>query len=262
MPGNQLVQSLSRGLEILQFLAHAEGAASLGDVANALGVKKPTAHNLLRTLASQGFVEQSGRGYGLGWAISELAMVERNGDLLHRAAGEIRELYGGFPQGTLIFSEVLRDRTVVSLRMSPDQRGILQRPAGLSFGLYVSVSGLVAQAFATPDHLDQMRLRESFWEHGARVWGSLEHLGSFLEDVREKGYGEFPFDGESALRLGFPVRRGDWEPVGVLGMHLTWTRGSQASRRDAPEIIRALGEAAGRLSVLETKSRGERNAER
>ena len=54
MPDN--VQSVERAAAILRLLA--AGARSLGEISEALELKKPTAHGLLRTLRDVGFVDQ------------------------------------------------------------------------------------------------------------------------------------------------------------------------------------------------------------
>ena len=61
MANSDLVQSLLRGLDIVELLAaHPEGMR-LNDLADATGLKKPTAHNLLRTLCARDFVAQDDR---------------------------------------------------------------------------------------------------------------------------------------------------------------------------------------------------------
>ena len=54
------VQSLTRGLSILEALAKAEGGLSLTDVAQRVGLAPSTAHRLLSTLERMGYVFQAG----------------------------------------------------------------------------------------------------------------------------------------------------------------------------------------------------------
>lgn len=56
MPGN--VQSVERAAAILRLLADEDEPLALAQIAAALGLAKPTAHGILRTLADVGFVEQ------------------------------------------------------------------------------------------------------------------------------------------------------------------------------------------------------------
>jgi len=54
----RVLQSLSRGLQALDFLRQNGGAARLTDVAQALGVEKPNASHVLKTLVASGYAAQ------------------------------------------------------------------------------------------------------------------------------------------------------------------------------------------------------------
>lgn len=72
VPGT--VQSLRRGLQVLNAIADA-GALPLTDIARGLGVPLSTAHHLVKTLETQGYVSQrkSGGEYRLGNRVFRLA---------------------------------------------------------------------------------------------------------------------------------------------------------------------------------------------
>ncbi|QLY30602.1 IclR family transcriptional regulator [Nocardia huaxiensis] len=72
MPGP--IQSIERAAAMLRLLARGSGRMAVGEIAAALGLAKPTAHGILRTLQGVGFVDQdpvSGK-YMLGPAMGEL----------------------------------------------------------------------------------------------------------------------------------------------------------------------------------------------
>ncbi|MFF0611003.1 IclR family transcriptional regulator [Nocardia tengchongensis] len=56
MPGP--IQSIERAAAILRLLARGSGRMAVGEIAAALGLAKPTAHGILRTLQGVGFVDQ------------------------------------------------------------------------------------------------------------------------------------------------------------------------------------------------------------
>ena len=93
MANSDLVQSLLRGLDLVKLLAaHPEGA-HLNDLAEATGLKKPTVHNLLRTLCARGFAARDDAGrYVVGPALTAAADGLVGGDTLAftlaRAPGE------------------------------------------------------------------------------------------------------------------------------------------------------------------------------
>ncbi|MFF0636110.1 IclR family transcriptional regulator [Nocardia sp. NPDC004151] len=56
MPGP--IQSIERAAAMLRLLARGSGRMAVGEIAAALGLAKPTAHGILRTLQGVGFVDQ------------------------------------------------------------------------------------------------------------------------------------------------------------------------------------------------------------
>jgi DNA-binding IclR family transcriptional regulator len=54
----RLLQSLTRGLQALDFLKQSGGSARLTDIARALGVEKPNASHVLKTLVAAGYAAQ------------------------------------------------------------------------------------------------------------------------------------------------------------------------------------------------------------
>ena len=69
-----MIQSLRRGLEILEFIAGDGGQATVKDTARHLGVDASTASRLMSTLEGQGFLQQDPKtqAYWLGTRILEL----------------------------------------------------------------------------------------------------------------------------------------------------------------------------------------------
>ena len=67
------VQSLTRGLRLLELIAEAHGSVALTDLAQQAGLPNSTTHRLLTTMQQQGFVRQVG-DLGL-WTIGSHAFV-------------------------------------------------------------------------------------------------------------------------------------------------------------------------------------------
>ncbi len=67
------VQSLTRGLKLLELIAEAHGSVALTDLAQQAGLPNSTTHRLLSTMQQQGFVQQVG-DLGL-WTIASHAFV-------------------------------------------------------------------------------------------------------------------------------------------------------------------------------------------
>lgn len=119
MPGS--IQSLERAAAILRLLAGGERRLGLSDVASSLGLAKGTAHGLLRTLRSEGLVEQdaaSGK-YQLGAELLRLGTGYLDGhqlraralrwtDDLARATGEAAYVAVPHRDGVLVVHHVPR----------------------------------------------------------------------------------------------------------------------------------------------------------
>lgn len=220
MPGNDLVQSVVRGLDILTHVGqHADGV-SLNDLAAAVDLKTPTVHKLLRSLASRGFVEKTERPvrYRLGPAVLEIANSYWAGEKMARAEAACRELAGRFPQGTITLCRSVGGEVMCLLRLSPERPSVLQRPVGRAMAPYTSASALLFQAFWTEESRSAFRARHPLWEEGGHVWESETALDTHLAGIRECGLSEAPKGLPKASALAAPVfdrRKSLWASLGI-----------------------------------------------
>lgn len=219
MTGLHLVQSLVRGLEILQLIAGGEdGGMRLNEIADRSGLKRPTAHNLISTLVAKGFVENVGGGrYRAGSSIMQLAQMQCDSALTNRAGEAVRKLASLQPRPILNYSELVGPEIIIRFRMSPDRYGVLQRPLRLSGSLYGSATGLAWQAFGDMEVRLRLRERFPFFEYGENLWGNLQALEDFLEDSRCKGCVVTPFEEQTLMLMAAPVVDEQGELRSVLG---------------------------------------------
>lgn len=76
------VQSLTRGLKLLEWIAESHGSVALTELAQQAGLPNSTTHRLLTTMQQLGFVRQVGE---LGhWAVGAHAFIVGNGFLQSR----------------------------------------------------------------------------------------------------------------------------------------------------------------------------------
>jgi DNA-binding IclR family transcriptional regulator len=89
-----MINSVLKAIEILELFSRAQPVLTLREISERLDIPKSTAHNLLKTLASRGYIEKSENGvYALGTSIIPLTQnVRINVDLRDRAAPLLREL--------------------------------------------------------------------------------------------------------------------------------------------------------------------------
>lgn len=229
MPHSDLVQSLLRAVDVIELVAQSERGLSLGEVCNALGLKQPTAHNLIRTLIARDFVEktQSPVRYRLGAAVARLAEERQNHTVVRQASAMMTDLFERFrgllparldPQeeATLSFSQYVGGEVVMLLRLRMQRPGVLERPKH-TMSAYQSAAPLTFQAFWSPEELEDYRRRHPFLDQGAPIWKQQEKLDGFLARVREVGYCQPPITPPGQFRVAAPVFGEGHRLVGVLG---------------------------------------------
>lgn len=183
------LQSLARGLSILQMVAKTEGGMQLKDIASALGIAPSTAHSLVKTLSARGFLEQKGSSkYQLGSMLQKTA--EQHASRLFRGAAVkiMQKIHAQVPSAILVLGEPIGYELRTTLRISPDQPGEIQEQTNQPLHIYATASGLAYLAFCAEEERLILRQIFPFWEHGSKMWKSPEELDTFLKDVRRKKY--------------------------------------------------------------------------
>lgn len=188
MPYSELVQSLLRGLDILKHISSHPDGMRLNELTAVTGLKKPTLHNLLRTLAARGFVFKDNMNrFNIGPALYEIAGTGTLARRQMKAQSIFTSLAEELPGCTITLSSLSVDTVRCLLRISPDAPGELQRPVERCFTPYVMVSSIVLQA-AYPEEAVQLEERYPFDEYGVGMWGSQENFSAAKQKVLQDGF--------------------------------------------------------------------------
>ena len=281
MPNGRLVQSLSRGLAILDLVARSENGMALRDIREAMGLKASTAHNLLRTMVAAGYLEKvtGPIRYRLGGAVLDLVHEHGDNALMKRASAVLPELYGQLrdilnldpsvlgpheqlnnssPQSTdwtITLGRVVGAECTMVLRVSPERPTILERPSKVLHP-YGSAVTLAFQAYWSQPERDAYRQRHPFWRLGEPRWGTEDNLDDFLAEVRHNGYSMPDIHGPEILRVAVPVFGPGHEIVAVLGAG-RWKK--SMSDQDKQKYIEIVKVAADRIGE-QTSNIGEESA--
>lgn len=209
------IQSLARGLKLLELLAQAENGVSITEMAEALGVDKSSASRLMQTLATYGFAEQDrdSRRYHLGPQIVRLSrslltrmplrdqakpflrqLVERTGECAHLAI---------LAQGQALYIDQVE--APASLRVTTG--------VGTLAPLHCTALGKALLAFGDEP------LPAALPAFTPRTITSPETLRAHLEQTRRQGYAVDDEEYEYSVRcVAAPVCDYRGKVVGAIGI--------------------------------------------
>ena len=240
MSRSKHIQSVERALAILEQVAHTPGGMPLRDLAAALELGVTTVHNLAATLVNRGYLMKTPapKRYALGSAARVLAGADRQQESLKRLEAAVRWLAGRWQQATITAVYPLGHEITTGLRMSPEQRGVMQRPAHLVMSPYTSASALVFEAFWTDDERAAFERQYPFAENGKGFWGQIKSLDRFLAKIRREGRAVLDL-GDGRIRIAVPVFDSTRVIRAVLGAALPCLNAAGTAR-----LIRSLQQAA------------------
>ncbi|MFG3498406.1 IclR family transcriptional regulator [Streptomyces sp. NPDC047928] len=213
------IQSLERAAAMLRLLAGGERRLGLSDIASSLGLAKGTAHGILRTLQTEGFVEQdaaSGR-YQLGAELLRLgnsyldvhelrarALVWT--DDLARSSGESVHLGVLHQHGVLVVHHVFRP---------DDSRQVLE--VGAMQPLHSTALGKVLSAYDPVAHSEALEVeRKAYTPRTVTALNDFEHL---LDVTRARGWAaDVEETWEGVASVAAPIHDRRRMPVGAVAI--------------------------------------------
>jgi DNA-binding IclR family transcriptional regulator len=188
MANSNMVLSLTKALDILSAVSNAENGIRLNELADGLGMKKTTAHNLIRTLRARDFlVKDEVNRFHIGPAVNELVINQHRKAIMKRAESELRNLCAEFPSGILTFSERCGSEIYSRLRMSPDQPSFMQHPVMQTFNPYTSATGGCFMAFSS-SFFEEVSRKYPFDEYATPKWSGRQNFEAALSAVRRDGF--------------------------------------------------------------------------
>lgn len=229
------IQSLARGLKILEIMADCEFGIGITELADQLGVDKSTASRLVQTLMKDGFVQKSsdGRAYALGPALVNLSrsvitrmplreaakpflkgMVEVSGECSHLAI---------YAQGKALYIDQMESPSTLRVNVEVGQLA----------PLHCTALGKVLLAFGNYPLPTEME------SYTPKTITHVQDLQGELQAIREQGYAiddeEFDRDVRCVAAPVFDFRD---KLVGAIGISGPAARLSlQQIKKLAPQIM-------------------------
>ncbi len=247
------LQTLDRGLELLEWVASNPGNASVRQAAVALGVNMTTCYHLVDTLISRGYLVRTAHAQlGVGTALTGLsrAFVEqaRPLALLSPVVGELLEesqesvflaIWDGDDVILLLFQEGPQHLTVSGF--SPGFRGLA----------HARCSGKAILAFLPGAELDRYFMNHELTARTPHSITDEYELRSQLAEVRSKGWAyekeEF-FVG--ICSLGAPFFGADGRVLGALSLALPAARYADSTERCHSAVVLGAEKASRMLGYL------------
>jgi DNA-binding IclR family transcriptional regulator len=219
MAHSNFVQSLERGTMIIDLVARSGSGLTLMELADAIGVKRPTASNLTRTLVVHRYLEKKSRPvrFLLGPAVLEAAEAWRHREIARRFEQLVRRLAGEIPNAAVVLAEPLGGEIIAVHLIDKNRPGIVQHSSTRRLAPYIHASTLSFLAFWPPDEELAYTTRYPFSEYGAGIWGTAEKLRTFLQQARERGHVAWAAPNDRFL-VGAPVYSGEGTLLAAVGV--------------------------------------------
>lgn len=236
------VRTAARALAIVDLIA-AQGPLKLTDVAAALRLPRSSAHGLLHTLATAGYLERrDDQTYGLGLRLWQLAQSFDEIERLRRLVKPVMDELVASTEETVQLARLDGiDALYLEISLSPHPMK-LASAIGERVTAHASAIGKVLLAELDPEEARARLSGAELPQFTPNTICELEPLLAELDRTRSRGYG---LDNEEALLglrcIAMPIRDRRGETVAALSVSIPTPRFSRAI---AARVRERLAEAA------------------
>jgi IclR family transcriptional regulator, pca regulon regulatory protein len=242
----QSLQSLERGIAVIQVFSRERPALTLSEVARLTGITRATARRILLTLEDLGHVRSDGRLFSLtprvltlGWAyLSSLNLWETAQPLMEELTKQTNESCSA---ATLDLPDVVYVARVPTSRIMTIALGI-----GTRLPAHCTSMGRVLLAELGADELRQT-LPAELERHTEHTIGSVDELAVVLKQVRVQGWALVDQELEIGLRsVAAPLRDASGRAVAAMNISTQVARTTVEQIHD--DLIPDLLATAARIS--------------
>lgn len=197
------------------------------EIGEALGVSRPTAHNLATTLTSERYLvklEKPTR-YQLGPAVADLLDASAQGKRRGRARELIEDLRDKHTGMGFVYAEALADEMRIIWRVDYKRSEVIERVDREVSHPYDTATALLFHAVADEHRAVELRRRFTFEDFGRGIWGDRQRFNDYLEQVRKDGLVLGPWrDSRELVGLAVPVFGAGHGLVGSVGAFWPWPK--------------------------------------
>jgi IclR family pca regulon transcriptional regulator len=243
-PDNLYVQSLAKGLELLECLSLKPGPLSLSELSELSGLDRSTTQRMAHTLVQKGYLEKGSRGRGFvpGKKILERTFdYLRNSPLIERATPILTDLQK--ETGERVDLSLFDDLTIIyALRRQTKRQTYFATLIGRRIPTFCSSGGRAMLSRLSDEEVDDILRRSTLQALTPKTETSPARIKKKVEEARRLNYSmamEESLLGEIALSSAVVDHEG--RPVAavhIAGSYAEWTSEAFA-QRFAPLVIEA-----------------------
>jgi IclR family pca regulon transcriptional regulator len=202
------VESASRSLELLFYVARRREPVTLGDLVKGLGWTKPMVYRLIRTLQSHDAIRKSGDGYILGPALIELGQAALASMAVPEVARPHMEALNSRHRVSSVNLGILEASEVLYLdHVEGDHVVVVRVAIGSRLPAHLTSLGQVLLAALPADEVEERLAKVKFDKNGPRAVASMTELHERLEKVGKDGYAFVDSELAPAVRaVAAPIR--------------------------------------------------------
>ncbi len=185
-----LIQSLDRGLQLLEIISQAKEPMGLPELAEMLEVDRSTVHRLLGTLQQRNYVVQDpqNKHYSLGLKVIELSRRALDG-INFRALAKpyLKRLSKETGESTNLFILANNHAVCVDYEASPSPLAVTN-DTGIIYIMHATAGGKVLLAFMPEADRQRIIKSNSFTGFTPRTITDANTLQMQLQQIREQGF--------------------------------------------------------------------------
>ncbi len=252
----RLIQSLEKGMAVLELLSRDGAALTSSEVASQTGLTRATARRMLRTLEHLGYVRSNGRRFQLAARVLSLGATYLSSSTLPELAQPLlEELTQQTGETSSVATLDLPDIVCVARVAAPRPVSFAPR-IGLRIPAHTSATGHLLLAELSPDELDAYLESTELKPLAAQTITDAGALQARLERVRSDGWAIASYDGwaivgseyEFGIRaIAAPVR--DSKGTAVAGVNLIMFAPQATNEELADRYLGAVIDCARNLSA-------------
>ncbi|MCZ2721036.1 IclR family transcriptional regulator [Marinomonas sp. 15G1-11] len=220
---SEQIKSLLKSLSVLEFLGKYPNGASLQHISQETGMTKSSAHRILSTYESAGYVTQlsSGRDYRLTMKLLHVGQSAINSDVTGMLKPYLTHLLETINE-TINFLAFDGDSIIFKDKLEPSNASFRTRTyVGLHSPAYCSAAGKCFLAFASDE------VREAYWQRNTHIMKPLtentilekDAFFDVLDQVKERGFAIDDEENEAGIScVAIPVFNKDKMPIYAISV--------------------------------------------